>query len=313
MSAAWSAGCSKRSPVDSPLPFRFTRGLAAFLGRSRVSSFAEFIHRSQLMGGRLRRRQQSIFARILKHEGQAPNPATLERLTRELAAVYTDHMITLQLLDPRKPKADGIELPLRELADIRAGGHGALLVSPHFGNAALALAGLGLEAGPLTVLFVEAAGYQWLRPFGIQAVGLGDGASALTRALSDGQLVWLNCDIDFFPEDRLSPLFGAPVRPPHAAARLAAATGVPIIPAYPTRDTAGWKLELDEAIWPEGQTQEALEWEILRSMERAIGQRPAHWWVFRDLWDIKATDAENRKLLGTVDRARALRSRFSGR
>ena len=122
---------------------------------------------------------------------------------------------------------------------------------------------------------------------GLRFTDFTTGAKHYLDALARNELVLLYTDMDFFPGGRTADFFGAPCHPPHGAARLAQAAGAPILPVYAVKEGARHRLCCDEAISPEGASQEALENAILRSQERFIGRYPSHWLIFHDPWDLE--------------------------
>lgn len=282
---------------NKPLSFRLIELMPRAIGARRFQGLLEFLYRSELMGAVARRPLFRVLRRILsfKEKGREAAADELVPIVRELAAVYAEHMATLHCVDLAPPRS--FDLPLARLESLREAGKGVLLVAPHFGPASGALLALGRSGMPTTMLAVNGGPYRWLSRFGLRVLTLGEGAAEVLRALDDNELVWVNGDLDFFPDARTAPLFGGPVRPPQGPARLSLASGAPILPVYPVADGERRALEADDPIYPGRETQESIEWELLRSMERFIGARPGHWWVFQDLWDVEAVDARNRAFL----------------
>lgn len=301
------------SPARKPLGLRLLGGAAAALTprglRAALRTAASF----QLkLFGRVQRR---VTAKVLAHAGRPADRRAVDAALAELADVWADWMTTISVLDPARPRVERrVALPLERIAELRAAGKGVILMTAHFGNPALTFAALGLAGVPVTILAADDRPFRWLSAFGLRAIPLGAAAVPLLSALSAGETVCVNADLEFFPDNRLVPFFGAPVRPPHALARLAQASGAPLLPVFSLRDEDdGWTLACDDPIWPAGQSQEALEWEILRSLERFIGERPGHWWLFQDVWNIQATEQANRRFLRIVDRSRAVDAFLTGR
>jgi phosphatidylinositol dimannoside acyltransferase len=252
-------------------------------------------------------RLRSILTRIAAFEGKPPDPERLQALVEGTLAIYARHMVSLFTLDAAHAKAwaKRTEFVLRgDLQRALDRKRGVILAGPHFGNMAAAMAALSSEGVPLHALFVSAGPYRWMADLGIKVIDLGDSAAACVRALNDNQVVLLFADIDFFPGGRTADFFGAPVRPPHGPARLALATGATILPFYPLETSGGRRLTCDREIRPEDLEQEAIENSLLRSMEARIAERPEHWVLMRDIWNLEEIDKSNQRQLALSARLR---------
>jgi lauroyl/myristoyl acyltransferase len=278
-----------------PLLFRLYGWLGRDLGHEGLQRVVENFRRAT---GSLRTDlplSSAILERIL---GRSPRPEETLAMAEERLSVQADLETTLYLLDEDSAAVQNRRLELPALAAIkkaRAAGKGVILASPHFGNYPLLLLGLGLSGVPLHVMFINSSSYGWVERFGVKAVPLGGGGLDYTRALAEGGTVFIFADMDFFPGGKLSPFFGAPIRPPHGLARLSEATGAPVLPLYALRSGSKWRVEADSLI-PSGPA-ESVEDTLLRSMERRISAKPGHWVMFHDLWDVEAMDRKNRRQL----------------
>lgn len=189
------------------------------------------------------------------------------------------------------------------LADIRgwehvqaamAEGRGGIFVTAHLGSWELGGACAGMMGVPLTVaalshkdkriddIFLRnrAAGQ-------MEVVPLGGAMPKLEDALTRGRFIALVSDRDVKGTGMKLPFFGAPMRVPTGAARLALRTGAWIIPgvAYRERD---WRIILDfrTPIIPDSahDTEADLTQRYLRALEDFIRARPDQWLSFFDLW-----------------------------
>lgn len=258
-----------------------------------------------LARGAQRAEVDRLLSRVLRFTGRDPSPSELRRLVDEMAWIFSDMLATLHLLEPggERRLLDRIELPLLpELARLRKDGKGVILAGPHFGNIALAMAGLALRGIPLTTILINAEPYRWVEAFGLRVASLGTAAVDCVRALNANETVLILADLDFFPGGRTADFFGAPMRPPHGAARLSLACQAPILPVYTFHLGEGrYRLVCDEPIMPAPEsTTETIEDRLLRSMEKHIGRYPSHWLVLRDIWDIERCDKLNARHLANL-------------
>jgi KDO2-lipid IV(A) lauroyltransferase len=143
-------------------------------------------------------------------------------------------------------------------------GRGVVVALPHSGNWDLAglwfvakQARLGRPARFTTVverlhpesLFRRFVAYR--EALGFEVLAAGDGAQVyrtLTRRLRDGGLVCLVADRDLGASGVEVTLFGEPARLPTGPARLAAATGALLLPAFPHFTPDGWGAVIGDPI-----------------------------------------------------------------
>jgi phosphatidylinositol dimannoside acyltransferase len=143
-------------------------------------------------------------------------------------------------------------------------GRGVVAALPHSGNWDLAglwfvqtQARLGRPAGFTTVverlapesLFRRFVAYR--ESLGFEVLAAGDGAAVyrtLTRRLRDGGLVCLVADRDLTASGIDVSFFGEAARLPSGPARLAAATGALLLPAFPYFTPDGWGVRLGDVI-----------------------------------------------------------------
>ena len=296
--------------MDKPYILRFVSWLARRLGRERFLELQCRAYGRSLAKGRQGAEVECVLRRVTRWAGREASPDELKAFAAELVWIYSDVHATVHLLDENPPERllSRIELPLLpELERLRRGGKGVVLASPHFGNIALAMAGLVYSGVPLSAVLINAKPWRWVERSGLKVVDLGSSAIDCVRALNRNEAVLLLNDLDFFPGGRTAEFFGAPVHPPHGPARLALACAAPILPVYAVHEGAGrYRLVCDKALSPEGATQEQLEDGILRSMESFIGRHPSQWWVFRDIWDLERADKLHQRRLLFLARWRRL-------
>lgn len=254
--------------------------------------------------------------RVLRFSlGRPPTPAEKAKVAASLVELYArSQAIMMGPPDLRREvtlRTDISELePVVDRALSR--GRGAILAAPHFG-CMHSLTAPGFRGRKLTLVVLQSVPtlFRDARLGEVTVIALGNAASTSLKALARNELVVLYADVEFFSGERTAPFFGSPVRPPHGVARLAAAARAPIIPIYPVYEDGRDRIKVDRMLEPES-GQEALERDLLASMERFISRYPDHWFVMRDLWDLEASDARNRFLL-RMARYSALVDRLLGR
>lgn len=279
-----------------PLPFRLAAWLAGRIGPEALR--AGCLH-ARRFAARRPRQQRRLERLLTRATGRAPGPAELERATEEAAQVSAGMLATFITMGALPD--DRIELAaLPAIEDLRRRGRGVILASLHYGNYVLPLVALAAAKVPLTVIVLDGPGYRWVDRYGVKMVGVGGAGLDVLRALSAGEAVWVFCDLDYFPENRLEPFLGEPIRPPHGLARLSEASGAAVLPVYSVRDGTGWRLEADAPI-PSGPAA-GVEKAVLASMERWVKRHPAHWTMDLDVWDIEETDRVNRRRLARASR-----------
>ena len=211
------------------------------------------------------RRLRANLRRVVPDAG----PDTLDALVREGMRSYARYwceafrlpaMDRAGVLARMDPHVTGIA-PLFEALEQ---GRGVVAALPHSGNWDLAglwfvatRRRLGRPARFTTVverlhpesLFRRFVAYR--EGLGFEVLAAGDGAAVyrtLTRRLRDGGLVCLVADRDLTASGIEVTFFGEPARLPAGPARLAAATGALLLPAFPHFTPDGWGVRLGDAI-----------------------------------------------------------------
>ena len=97
-------------------------------------------------------------------------------------------------------------------------------------------------------------------------------------------------DRDFTHSVHTVEFFGRPARLPDGPAKLALATGAPLLPIFMIRlpdDTFAYVVE--EPIWADKQrhTVDDVMRQIAMALERVIRQHSEQWFLFHNLWDIE--------------------------
>jgi KDO2-lipid IV(A) lauroyltransferase len=137
------------------------------------------------------------------------------------------------------------------------------------------------------------------RALGMEILPLGDTTRVvrrLQRRLAQGSIVALLADRDLTGNGIEVEMFGARRRVPAGPARLALATGAPLMvcPVYTT--AAGWRIHVGAPFTaePSGDTQadaRALAQRMAAAFERVIAVEPSDWHLFQPGWDESAARA----------------------
>ena len=242
--------------------WRVVRSLPEPVARAAFRAGADLAVRRD---GRGVRRLRANLRRVVPDAG----PDTLDALVREGMRSYARYwceafrlpaMDRAGVLARMDPHVTGIA-PLFEALEQ---GRGVVAALPHSGNWDLAglwfvatQARLGRPARFTTVverlhpesLFRRFVAYR--EGLGFEVLAAGDGAAVyrtLTRRLRDGGLVCLVADRDLTASGIEVTFFGEPARLPAGPARLAAATGALLLPAFPHFTPDGWGVRLGDAI-----------------------------------------------------------------
>ncbi len=182
---------------------------------------------------------------------------------------------------------------LGRLQQLLAAGRGLLVISAHLGNwdlLACAAARLGIPVNVVTRQIKRT----WINRFwmgeraacGVRLLPAQGSAGAIFRALRQGEVVALVLD-QHEPGGLPVPFFGRPAATGTAAARLARATGAPVVPAFLPREGAGFQLEVGEVVdlaWTGDRAQDvqrATE-RLSAEVEVAVRRWPEQWlWLHR--------------------------------
>ncbi|MBI5210324.1 MAG: lysophospholipid acyltransferase family protein [Elusimicrobia bacterium] len=281
------------------------------LGEEAAQRLVGTVVRANLAAPRYRAALASNLRRVVGFStGREPAPQEISALISELTDLhvryFTEYYVLARTLAPDPSKSEPLLLPALE--GLLKKGKGVILASPHFGNIISTWVALDCRGIPVTVVGNAVQGYGWSAQASrnIRLVGLGDGAVEGLAALRANGTLFLNTDVDYFPDGRTTPFFGAPFHPPQGVARMALAAGAPILPVYPV--CQGGKdlilnddpIVVDESPTRPCATQEAIEERLVRSMEKFIGKHPSHWFFFHDAWDLERSDRLFRSQLHAI-------------
>lgn len=255
-----------------------------------------------------RRGRQAVMAnlaRIHAHGGVKLSPRALRSLAREnflnFAKYLVDFFQFLRLSPERSKRLVQFGTVPQVLDQLLAKGRGVIAVSAHLGNwelgaAALAQRGYKINAvalwQPDPKLNRLYQSYRARRQ--IRTIPFGRAARGCLEALRRNEIVALVGDRDYTGARETVEFFGHPARLPDGPAKLALATGAPILPLFMVRtahDT--FTYELGEPIWADRQRDRLAEVKrrIAQALERVISQHSEQWFLFHDLWDIESDRA----------------------
>ena len=240
--------------------------------------------------------------RIHGHSGVALSERSLRALARENFLNFAKYIVDFFRFS--RPQPD----QLRRLVDcgnttqvldqLLAHGKGVIALTAHLGNWELggaALAALGYKFNVVALwqpdrrlneLYQNQRIARQLNP-----IPMGRAARDCIAALRRGEIVALVGDRDFTGSRDTVEFFGQPARLPQGPAKLALATGAPIMPAFLIRrpdETFAYIVE--EPIWADRNRDsvEDVMRRIARSLEHVISQHSEQWYLFHNLWDIEA-------------------------
>jgi KDO2-lipid IV(A) lauroyltransferase len=187
------------------------------------------------------------------------------------------------------------------LDDLLKHGKGIIFVSAHLGNwelgaAALAALGYKVNAVALWVPDRKLNGlYQHYRTSRkINPIPFGRAARECIAKLRRNEIIAVVGDRDFTTSVQTVEFFGRPARLPDGPAKLALATGAPLLPIFMIRlpdDTFAYIL--DEPIWADRKHHNVddVMRQVAMALERVIRQHSEQWFLFHDLWDIEGDRA----------------------
>ncbi|MFZ2643848.1 MAG: lysophospholipid acyltransferase family protein [Verrucomicrobiia bacterium] len=125
---------------------------------------------------------------------------------------------------------------------------------------------------------------------GMQVIEVGRATRECLRAIQRNEIVALLGDRDFTRNRDMTVFFGAPARLPSGPARLALATGAPLVLGFCVRlPDDRYKLFFYDPIFTDKtkDTVETLNHRIAELLERAIGDHAEQWHLFHSPWNVE--------------------------
>ena len=237
--------------------------------------------------------------------GVALSPRALHSLAREnflnFAKYLVDFFKFLRLDRKRIDKIVHFGNVPDVLDNLLAHGNGIIFLSAHLGNwelGAAALAALGYKLNAVALQVPDKKlndlyrHYRALR--GLYPIPFGRAGRECIAALRRNEIVAVVADRDFTGSSQTVEFFGRPARLPDGPAKLALATGAPLLPIFMVRlpdDSFAYIVE--EPIWADKshQTVDDIMRQIAMALERVIRQHSEQWFLFHNLWDIESDRA----------------------
>jgi len=260
-----------------------------------------------------RRGRESVMAnlqRIQQQGGVELSPRALHSLARENFLNFAKYMVDffhfLQLDPERVRRLIDVGSTREVLDELLAHGKGVIVLSAHLGNWELGAAALAANGYKFNAVVLQQPDtklnklYQRQRiERQLNPIPLGRAARECIAALRRNEIVAVVGDRDFTSSRDTVEFFGQPARLPNGPAKLALATGAPIVPIFMIRrsdDTFTYIVE--EAIWADKsrETVPDVMRRIAQALERVIRQHSEQWFLFHNLWDIE----EDRALATTA-------------
>lgn len=240
--------------------------------------------------------------RIHQHNGTALSRRALRALAREnflnFAKYLVDFFHFLHLSRDRADRLVNFGIVPHVFDDLLAKGKGLITLSAHLGNWELGAAVLAQRGYPINAVALWQPDpklnelYQTYRANrGIIPIPFGRAARECIAALRRNEIVAVLGDRDYTGSRQTVEFFGQPARLPDGPAKLALATGAPILPIFMVRvqgDTFAYVL--GEPIWADRQhdTVDDVVQRMAGELEKVISAHSEQWYLFHDLWDVES-------------------------
>lgn len=272
----------------------FPRKAAYGLARRLADLYVFFDHRGRLA-------VMSNLRRIHQFSGVSLSDRALRALARENFLNFAKYLVDFfKFLRPR-PKVLAKVIHYGNTPEVfdklLAHGKGIIVLSAHLGNwelGASAMAALGYKFNVVALwvpdkklndLYQSHRKARQLHP-----IPMGRAARGCLAALHRNEVVALVGDRDFSTARDTTEFFGCPARLPHGPAKLALATGAPLLPVFMVRqpdDTFAYIVE--EPIWADKNrdTVETIMRRIAGALESVVSRYSEQWFLFNDLWDVE--------------------------
>jgi KDO2-lipid IV(A) lauroyltransferase len=238
---------------------------------------------------------------IHQYSGIRLSPRALRALAREnflnFAKYLVDFFHFLHISPGRMNRLIRFGNVMDILDELLARGRGVIVVTAHLGNwelGAAALAQRGYKFNAVALWQRDAklnALYQSYRARRqIHPIPFGRAARHCIAALRRNEIVALVGDRDFTASRETVEFFGRPARLPSGPAKLALATGAPLLPVFMVRlpdETFAYIVE--EPIWIDRGREDLVDAmrRVATALECVIAQYSEQWFLFHDLWNVE--------------------------
>ena len=254
-----------------------------------------------LLDRRGREAVMSNLRRIHQHNGVSLSDRALRAVARENFLNFAKYLVDFfKFLRPRRDVLDRVvhygNAP--EMFDtLLAHGKGIITITAHLGNWELGASAMAARGYKLNVVALWVPDrkvnelYQRQRlARRLNPIPQGRAARGCIAALRRNEIVALVGDRDFTAARATTEFFGAPARLPHGPAKLALATGSPLLPMFMLRqpdDTFAYIIE--EPIWADKSRDsvETVMHQVSGALERVISRYSEQWFLFHDLWNVE--------------------------
>ena len=251
-----------------------------------------------------KRGRDSVIANLRQIQagsGVALSPRALRSLARENFLNFAKYLVDFfKFLRLDRKKIDNVihfaNVP-EALDDLLAHGKGIIFLSAHLGNWELGAAALAARGYKLNSVALQVPDkklddlyrrYRAMR--GLYPIPFGRAGREFIAALRRNEIVGVIADRDFTGSSHTVEFFGRPARLPDGPAKLALATGAPLLPIFMVRlpdETFAYIME--EPIWADKSRQSVDD--VMRliatALESVIRQHSEQWYLFHNLWDLE--------------------------
>lgn len=243
-----------------------------------------------------RRAVMANLRRVLEFNGGRPSELELAAMARLTFQYFGKYLVDFfRFVGARRKQAERlVRLEHEEyLEQAQAVGRGVLVVTAHLGSWEIGGMVLASKGFPINVVVlrqkaenVNALFQGYRRRRGVNVIPLGSAARSILRKLKNKEWVALLADRDYSAHSGTVQFFGAVTHLPRGPAWLCCRSGAPILPGFLLRQADDtFVLRFHPPIAPgEEATVETVQRKVVEVLEREIGENPAQWLIFHDMW-----------------------------
>ena len=238
--------------------------------------------------------------RVMAFRGEPADAMAASRLTQRVYFNFAKYIVDYYRYSEGHDEELSALMEVDNIQALSRGlalGRGVVVVTAHLGN---------IENGGMTIVH---HGYKFTvvalqqpdprmnelfqrqrKARGMQVIEAGRGARDCLRTLQRNEIVAVVGDRDFSSNRDTTSFFGAPARIPIGFARLALATGAPVLPGFCVRMQGDrYRLFFCDPICVdrEKDTVESICRRVVPLIERAIGDHIDQWYCFHNLWNLE--------------------------